>query len=93
MTYTLHIRSNKKLAELKRKSEDTETRLTLLSGQLNPHFLYNSLNAIQGTINNGNPERANAYIGHVAKFMRDVMDNGKKNSCRYARSLPLKKII
>ncbi len=75
--YLRNKRNKRKLAALKQKNEDTETRLSLLSGQLNPHFLFNSLNAIQGTINN-NPEKANAYIASVASFMRDVMDNSKK---------------
>ena len=77
-TYLWNKKNKRKLALLKRKKEDAEARLALLSGQLNPHFLFNSLNAIQGTINSRNPDRANAYIGNVAGFMRDVMDNGKK---------------
>ncbi|WP_169304413.1 sensor histidine kinase [Pedobacter frigoris] len=76
--YLRDRRSKRKLAALKRKSEDTEARLLLLSGQLNPHFLFNSLNAIQGTFNSRDPERVNAYIGNVAGFMRDVMNNGRK---------------
>ena len=76
--YLWNRRSKRKLAALKRKAEDTEARLALLSGQLNPHFLFNSLNSIQGTINSNNPGKASTYIGNVAAFMRDVMDNGKK---------------
>jgi hypothetical protein len=76
--YLWHTRSKRRLAALRQKSEDTEARLALLSGQLNPHFLFNSLNAIQGTINNGDQERVSTYIGNVAGFMRDVMDNGRK---------------
>jgi hypothetical protein len=71
-------RNKKKLAVLKRKSDDTEVKLSLLSGQLNPHFLFNSLSAIQGSINNSNPDKTNAYIGNVAGFMRDVMNNSRK---------------
>ncbi|MBE9597749.1 sensor histidine kinase [Pedobacter sp. MC2016-24] len=71
-------RNRARLAKLKRKSEDAEAQLMLLSGQLNPHFLFNSLNAIQGTFNSRDPERANAYIGNVAGFMRNVMNNGRK---------------
>ncbi|MES2807472.1 MAG: histidine kinase [Bacteroidota bacterium] len=78
VSYTLHFKNKIKLALLKQKSDDTETRLSLLNGQLNPHFLYNSLNAIQGTINSDTPDRANAYIASVAAFMRNVMDSGKK---------------
>ncbi|SDD48910.1 sensor histidine kinase [Niabella drilacis] len=77
--YLLKRRQHKKqLLRLRQKNKDVETQLSLLSGQLNPHFLFNSLNAIQGTLNSENPERANIYIGHVAGFMRDVMDYGKK---------------
>ncbi len=76
--YLWNKRNKQRLAVLRSKNQDIETRLSLLSGQLNPHFLFNSLNAIQGTINSGNPDRANAYIGNVAGFMRDVMDNGRK---------------
>ncbi|MEJ7558676.1 MAG: histidine kinase [Pedobacter sp.] len=71
-------RNKKKLAALTKKNIETETYLALLSGQLNPHFLFNTLNAIQGTIGSNNPDISNAYIGSVAKFMRDVMDSGRK---------------
>ncbi|MDR6786327.1 sensor histidine kinase [Pedobacter africanus] len=76
--YLLDKRNRQKVVELKKRNQDTETRLSLLSGQLNPHFLFNSLHAIQGTINSSNPDKANAYIGSVAEFMRDVMDTGRK---------------
>jgi hypothetical protein len=71
-------RNKKKLVALTKKNTETETYLALLSGQLNPHFLFNTLNAIQGTIGSNNQEISNAYIGNVAKFMRDVMDSGRK---------------
>ncbi|WP_166664890.1 sensor histidine kinase [Pedobacter metabolipauper] len=76
--YLWNRKNKRKLTVLKRKSEDIESQLLLLSGQLNPHFLFNSLSAIQGAFNKNNPDQANAYIGSVAAFMRDVMDNGRK---------------
>lgn len=87
--YLWNKRNEQRLAALKSKNTETETRLSLLSGQLNPHFLFNSLNAIQGTINSSNPERANAYIGNVAGFMRDVMDNSKKEFISLQEELEL----
>ncbi|MBC8054118.1 MAG: histidine kinase, partial [Sphingobacteriaceae bacterium] len=87
--YLWNRRNKQKLAAMKRKNEDVETRLSLLSGQLNPHFLFNSLNAIQGTINSSNPEKANTYIGNVAGFMRDVMDNGRKEFVSLKEELKL----
>ncbi|THU30223.1 DUF1410 domain-containing protein [Niastella caeni] len=71
-------RHKKQFAALSRKNKDIETRLSLLSGQLNPHFLFNSLNAIQGTINSNNSNEANNYIGDIARFMRNSMDYGKR---------------
>lgn len=82
-------RNKRKLTTLKRKSEDAEAQLMLLSGQLNPHFLFNSLNAIQGTFNSRDPERANTYIGKVAGFMRNVMDNGRKEFISLEEELQL----
>lgn len=76
--YLRSKRNKRKIDALRKKNDDTEMRLSLLNGQLNPHFLFNSLNAIQGTIGNGNLELTNAYIRSVAHFMRDVMDSGKK---------------
>lgn len=72
-------RTKKKLQQLNQKNKDIETQLSLLSGQLNPHFLFNSLNAIQGTIMNNDSQTANAHISEIADFMRRVMDDGKKD--------------
>lgn len=77
--YFIKQRKHKKqVIALNQKNKDIETRLSLLSGQLNPHFLFNSLHAIQGTINSNNSDEANLYIGSVAGFMRNVMDYSKK---------------
>ena len=82
-------RYKQRLGRLKQKNEDVETRLSLLSGQLNPHFLFNSLHAIQGTINSCNPDRANTYISNVAGFMRSVMDSGKQEFVSLKEELKL----
>lgn len=66
------------IRKLDQKNKDIETRLSLLSGQLNPHFLFNTLHAIQGTINSNNVIEANEYISSVAIFMRTIMDYSKK---------------
>ncbi len=89
--YIWSKRNKRKLEALKRRNEDTETRLSLLSGQLNPHFLFNSLHAIQGTINTSNPDKANAYISNVATFMRDVMDTGKKEFISLEEEIKIEK--
>ena len=87
--YLYNRRQKQKLAALAIKNTDIETRLSLLSGQLNPHFLFNSLHAIQGTINSNNINEANEYISSVANFMRTIMDYGKKEFISLKEELSL----
>lgn len=71
-------RYKRRIARLTRKKSEIENQLQLLSGQLNPHFLFNSLNAVQSLIRRNDPEAASQYITDVATFMRTIMDSGKK---------------
>lgn len=88
--YFVKRRQHKKqLQQLLLKKQDIETKLSLLSGQLNPHFLFNSLHAIQGTINSNNITEANNYINRVALFMRNIMDYGKKEFISLQEELDL----
>jgi hypothetical protein len=76
--YFLRRRNRVQVRQLLSKKKDLENKLQLLSGQLNPHFLFNSLNSIQNLVNKTQVEEANAYISQVAGFLRTVMDAGKK---------------
>lgn len=72
------IRHGKELKRLTLHKEETENKLQLLSGQLNPHFLFNSLNSVQNLINKQDAEQANKYVSEVSTFLRTIMDAGKK---------------
>ncbi|MBK8827071.1 MAG: histidine kinase [Saprospiraceae bacterium] len=48
----------------------SELRLKSLQSQLNPHFIFNSLNAIQQFINTENKKSANDYLAKFARLMR-----------------------
>ncbi|SEJ84836.1 Histidine kinase [Dyadobacter sp. SG02] len=80
-------RHKRQLARLNRKKNEIENQLQLLSGQLNPHFLFNSLNAVQSLIRQNAPEAANQYITDVATFMRTIMDSGRKELVSLAEEL------
>jgi PAS domain S-box-containing protein len=47
----------------------------LLSSQLNPHFIFNSLNSIQYHILEEDPEPSLIYLSRFAKLMRSVLKN------------------
>jgi len=80
-------RHKRQIAQLDRKKNEIENQLQLLSGQLNPHFLFNSLNAVQSLIRQNDPEAANQYITEVATFMRTIMDNSRKEFVSLAEEI------
>jgi sensor histidine kinase YesM len=46
--------------------------------QMNPHFIFNSLNSIPGYIANNNTTEAKWYLSKFAKLMRLILDNAKE---------------
>lgn len=51
----------------------TDTRLQNLSMQLNPHFLFNTLNGLSVLIDKQDNERASEMVGELSKFLRQVL--------------------
>ncbi|MBI3136646.1 MAG: histidine kinase [Bacteroidetes bacterium] len=60
------------------KRQALQHQSKLLSSQLNPHFIYNSLNSIQYYILDENREPALNYISEFSKLMRTVLNNSLK---------------
>lgn len=52
------------------ESAAREAQLTMLRYQLNPHFLFNTLNAIQSLVASKQTERANGMISALSDFLR-----------------------
>ena len=48
--------------------------------QMNPHFIFNSLNAIQGFIGTENEEMAMNYLARFARLIRLIFEHSKGNS-------------
>ena len=53
-----------------------EAQLKLLRYQLNPHFLFNTLNAISSLVTLKEADKANAMLVQLSKFLRYSLDNG-----------------
>lgn len=49
-------------------------QLKALRAQMNPHFMFNALNAIQGFITSGRNPEAESYLAKFAKMMRQTLD-------------------
>lgn len=66
-------------AENNRKLQMSELRMQALRAQMNPHFIFNSLNSIQNYILASNTMDAAAYLSKFAKLMRRILDQSKHN--------------
>ena len=59
------------------QKEVAESKLTALQAQMNPHFLYNSLNSINWYILKNRPQEASRYLTKFSKLVRLILDNSK----------------
>jgi PAS domain S-box-containing protein len=65
--------------ELQEKTRQlAESKLTALRSQMNPHFLFNSMNSIQELILTKQSEKAYKYLTKFSRLLRDVLDNSDK---------------
>ncbi len=67
--YTIRIR-NKKIA------------LQSLRREMNPHFIFNSLNSVNQFIAQNNELEANKYLTSYSRLMRNIMENSSKDFVR-----------
>ena len=67
----------RKLEELNRMMN--ESRLMAIRSQMNPHFIFNSLNAIQESIVMQDFDTAYQYLSKFSKLLRQVLNNSEKN--------------
>ncbi|HEY6505836.1 MAG TPA: histidine kinase [Chitinophagaceae bacterium] len=75
--YWYNIRNIKRKEETKREIETRFAALEqkALQAQMNPHFIFNSLNSIQTFILNLDVEGANNYLTNFASLIRQTLDN------------------
>ena len=60
---------------LRAETEAREARLTALRCQLNPHFLFNSLNAVSTLVLDGNAPAATTMLAQIGELLRTSLDN------------------
>ena len=72
-------------SELKKQAMDTEMKA--LRAQMNPHFIFNSLNSIKNYIDNNDTAKASLYTSKFAKLMRMILENSEKKEIPIAQDL------
>jgi signal transduction histidine kinase len=63
--------------ELSLERQLAEVERQALRSQMNPHFIFNSLNAIQGYIAIGDKASANRYLSRFAKLIRAALQHSR----------------
>lgn len=66
------------LADFRQKTAESEMRA--LRAQMNPHFIFNSLNSINAYILRNEGKTANAYLTGFAQLMRQILDNSARET-------------
>lgn len=55
-----------------------ETKMEALQSQMNPHFVFNSLNVIQNFVIKNDVENSITYINNFSKLMRTTLENSSE---------------
>lgn len=83
MAATAYLFKRKRLAELQQRASDlkaqvAETEMKALRVQMNPHFIFNSLNSINAYIDKGKISTATVYVTKFSRLMRMILENSEK---------------
>lgn len=85
--FMIRIRFIKRRAELRNKV--TASQLTALKSQMNPHFLFNTLNSLQDLILKHDIKNSNYYLNKFSLLMREILDMSGKDEVPLSREIKL----
>ena len=69
------------------KQRLTEMEMTALRAQMNPHFIFNSLNSIENFIMQNKERQASDYLNKFARLIRIILENSKHNVITISRDM------
>ena len=78
LLFWLILRNQRKKMALQRNLILSEQKA--LRTQINPHFLFNSLNSIQNLVFKGAEKEADYYLSNFSALMRKILENSKTNT-------------
>lgn len=76
----LQMRNRRRTEKLKLENSLIELEQKALRLQMNPHFIFNALNSIQGFIIDNDPLSARKYLVKFARLMRLIMENSARKT-------------
>jgi ligand-binding sensor domain-containing protein len=64
-----------------------EMEMTALRAQMNPHFVFNSLNSIENFIMQNDKRQASDYMNKFARLIRMILENSRKEAVPLAKDM------
>jgi hypothetical protein len=86
------IQSSKRNTESQLKQNIAETQMQVLRSQMNPHFIFNSLNSIDAFIQSNDKYHATVYLNKFAKLVRNILDSSKQNMISFSKDMETLKL-
>lgn len=71
------IQAKKKKTELAFKQKIAESQIQSLRAQMNPHFIFNSLNSIENFMMQNEKRKASDYLHKFALLIRTILDSSR----------------
>ncbi len=87
LLFIKRIRYIKRRSELRNKV--TASQLTALKSQMNPHFLFNTLNSLQDLILKHDIKNSNFYLNKFSQLMRDVLEVSGKDEIILSKEIKM----
>lgn len=85
-------KKNTELELLQSKQKQAEIEMKALRAQMNPHFIFNSLNSINKYILKNDPVNASRYLTRFAKLIRLILDNSNSKEIALSDELEALKL-
>ncbi|HEX3024417.1 MAG TPA: histidine kinase [Chitinophagaceae bacterium] len=86
---TLNKKNNETIEKLNLANELRKSRLSTIKAQMNPHFIFNCLNAIQSFVYTDDKKNATKYLGKFSNLVRNILDNSTKNEITLSKAIEL----
>lgn len=85
--FAFKIRTRRKMRKQEQEKRLQELQLSAIRAQMNPHFLFNSLNSVQNLIQKDRAHEAHLYLADFAGLIRKVLNNSQREEISLAEEL------
>ena len=93
IVFLVYLVNKRAVLRTKKRQEVKEqlalSQLTALRSQMNPHFMFNVLNSVQGLIYSNQKSKASEYLGKFSDLMRKILEASDKKEITVEKEFEL----